>query len=153
VAQVDVSSVARVASGGAVTLNAVLRDESGNVTHAPARVKFFDSQGDLLGSASADRGVATFQYVPVPSVPEIESIESVTLTLENGAELPGVAIVGRGFSNEAEVLLDGKHLDANDGDYAVVASRRILVAVDPQMSTEFLVRNPGGQEAAMTFAP
>jgi hypothetical protein len=147
-AHIGLTATSSVASGGSVTLNALVLDEHGNFVDEPVKVRFVDGDGREIGSAMSKRGVAALQYVPTPSEPVITSAQLVDLTLSDGEVTRGVYIAGSGFSADAQVFVDGNLLDEESAPRRVVSSREILVAHAALEGSSVRVVNPGGASSA-----
>lgn len=137
-----VDAAGAVASGGAITLSAAAMDEHGNIVDAPARVRFVDADGEDIGVAETTGGVATLQYVPVPSQPEVTRVTSVELEIGDET-LPGIRIEGKGLSLDAEVYVDGALLDP-ELPRGTPSSAELLIAHAVKAGTPVHVVNPGG---------
>lgn len=130
------SAPPRMQSGAPATLNVHVVDESGRVVKRDFLVRFIDDAGNEIGRTTSERGTALLQYVPVPSTPEIETVEPTTVTYR-GVESPGLSIRGRGFSRDAVVQLEDRILSGSD-EISVVGPDRILLILPEDLAAESL---------------
>lgn len=144
--QLALSAAGRVTAGGAITLNAVVTDASGNPSPEPVAIELFDGEGRSLGTVTSEHGVATLQYVPTASSPKIDRVVPTELTREDET-FPGIEVLGSGFSVDAEILIDGEPIADQDIAYNVRSSSSILIALDAEPGTTIEIANPGGASA------
>jgi len=145
--QATISGPSRVASGGSVSLNTVIRDADGNPVDEPTHVRFEDGLGNPLGETVTRYGVATFQYVPSASEPVLSNAYQTTLTYEDGSEIDGIVIEGIGLSVDVEIYANGMLLDPEGVVRQYESSNEILVATFLDVNTAIYVINPGGQRS------
>jgi hypothetical protein len=134
-----------VPSGAPVSLNVQVVDDAGKIVDLAGDVEFVDARGNVLGSSKLANGTALLQFVPEPTVPQIESALPADLTV-GGEPVTGFEILGNGFSRDAELLLDGAPLIVED-EYEVKGSQRILCVPSVPLGAgehRFQVVNPEG---------
>jgi hypothetical protein len=132
-----------VAAGGSVTLNALIVDDAGSPATEPVDVEFFDVDGILIGQARSEHGVASIQYVPRASSPQIGTVEPITITVD-GESVAGLAIHGSGFSIDATLTINGVPTTESGVVYEVEDASTILVVTDGSTMATVSVTNPGG---------
>ena len=156
---------ASVPSGGPVTLNAVLYDKHGQQVPADGQMTFLDARGNELGTAKMKEGQASYQYIPSPTKPKIETIDQPEITDGDGNQVQGWVIRGSGFSVDAKIWVDGKRVVAENpsGDQRyfhiqVEGHDAIALAITKEGHSKPLesgkhqikIANPGGKSAKGT---
>ncbi|MBI1390413.1 MAG: hypothetical protein GC154_18400 [bacterium] len=155
-----ISGVESVPPGEAASITASMVDGNGAVAGMPNRVRFYDGLDRLLGVAFPSlNGVASFVFAPEPSTPAIRRcvVTRVGYTEEDARD--GYAVLGSGFSWDADVVVNGVSLSTRDDVlWGVITSKQILFqAPDGELYTkpfDIRVINPGGAEnEPFTFTP
>ena len=141
-----ISSPKAVASGGAVALNVAVTDGMGNPTDEVTRVWFEDGQGNMLGMAETEYGVATLHFVPEASTPALTGAEQVELQREDGSALRGTRLTGNSISVDVSVYANGELLDRDTVARQVTASE-VLLATELPVGTPVYLENPGSMRS------
>jgi hypothetical protein len=146
-AQVSLSGPPAITSGGSVSVNAVVRDDLGNPIDERVMVRFEDADGNMLGMAPSQYGVAVTQYVPTAATPEITSVKHIVLERSDGSTLPGTEILGKGFSSNCGIYQDKSLLQPDEVERTVKPSKQIFVGAELPGGAEIVVVNPGGAQS------
>jgi hypothetical protein len=146
--QVILHAPYRTFSGAPVSLNVQTYDHEGRLVRDLYRVRFVDQDGVELGEAVPEHGTALFQYVPKPSTPVLRKATEELFEVDDKARL-GIEIIGKGFSRDARVFINGVEVDSNSR--SVVDPETIYALLPEEASNGSLavvVENPGGQRSS-----
>jgi hypothetical protein len=145
-AGLTISGPSTIASGGSAALNARVVDANGNTVTAPAHVTFEDGDGNRLGEADTNHGVATIECVPVASTPGLTSVERTTLVRSDDTQAAGIIVMGTNLSVDIAVYANGALVDTS-AQRDPRSANEVRIAADIPAGATVHVVNPGGQES------
>ncbi|HEQ60218.1 MAG TPA: hypothetical protein ENN74_01260 [Firmicutes bacterium] len=138
-------------TGVSTTLRCVALDENGIPLTEGTPVQFFDYRDRLIGTGAQtkDELVAT-DLMLKPSIPRIIKVTTTQVGYTEEDTTTGFSVEGRGFSVDADLLIDGVSINTmSHWEWAVLSSKNILARpVEEQyrltQTTTIQVVNPEG---------
>lgn len=138
-------------TGTPTTLRGVASDENGIPLTQGTPVKFYDYRDQLIGTGiqTKDELVAT-ELMLKPSIPRIDKVTTTQVGYTEEDTTTGFSLDGRGFSVDADLLLNGVSINTmSHWEWAVLSSKNILARpVEEQyrltQTTTIQVVNPEG---------
>jgi len=103
-------------------------DANGILLTGEATVKFYDYRDVLIGTGTQTKdGLVSIDCIPKPSIPRIDDVQTTQVGYGQDDITTGFSLTGRGFSIDADLLINGVSInDMSDWEWAVLSSKEIL---------------------------